>query len=80
MEPFPTSPAGGGFEGEDGGDQRGAALGAAAQAVQEAPAFEGGGSAFAGRAQPGVGNVNRGWSGGQVAAAEGDADSAAAPW
>jgi hypothetical protein len=33
-EPFPTSGSGGGFEGEDGGDEGGAALWAAAQAVE----------------------------------------------
>ena len=33
MEPFPTSGSGGGLEGEDGRDHRGAALGAAAQAA-----------------------------------------------
>jgi Protein of unknown function (DUF2637) len=32
-EPFPTSGSGGGFEGEDGCEERGAALGAAAQAA-----------------------------------------------
>src|SRR5829696_9140386 len=75
-EPFPASVSGGGFEGEDGGDEVGAALGAAAQAVQEAPGFEGGGSAFAGSAESGVGGVDGGGSGGQVPAAEGDADGA----
>src|SRR5829696_3837044 len=75
-EPFPTSCSGGGVEGEDGGDEVGAALGAAAQAVQQAPGLEGGWSAFAGCPQSGVAGVDCGRPGRQVAAAEGDADGA----
>jgi hypothetical protein len=71
IELLPTSGSGGGLEGEDCGGESGAALWAAAQAVEQAPGLEGGGSAFAGCAQPGVGGVDgRGllrsaWGGGR---------------